>query len=68
MLVKCYVGVVALGDKGMTTGDTNAQWILNCLACCTKIYGEAVIVHQYMPFVMAKVTLRLCSHEDDSQN
>ena len=52
MLVKCYVGVV---DKGMSVGDNNAKWILHCLACCTEVYGEAVIVHQYVPFVMSKV-------------
>ena len=57
MLVKCYVGIVAMGDKGMSIGDTNAKWILRCLTYCTEIYGEAIILHQYMPFVMSKVCL-----------
>ena len=64
MLVKCYVGVVAMGDKGISTGYTNAEWILHCLARCAEIYGEAVIVHQYMPFVMSKVRALDFFHEN----
>lgn len=55
LLVKCYVGVVVLGDKGMQIGDNNAKWILHCIRSCADVYGEAVIVHQYLPFVMSKV-------------
>ncbi|XP_028396070.1 WD repeat-containing protein 81-like [Dendronephthya gigantea] len=57
LLVKCYVGVVGLGDKGMLIGDTNAKWILRCIRSCAEVYGEAVVVHQYLPFVMSKINI-----------
>ena len=50
--MKCYVGVA---EKGILAGDNNAKWILHCLACCTEVYGETIVVHQYVPFVMSKV-------------
>ena len=59
MLVNCYVGVVAMGDKGMAVGKSNAKWILHCLAFCTKVYGDAIIFDQYLPFVSSKVLLML---------
>lgn len=57
MLIKCYVGVLGFGDKGASVGDANAKWILHCLGRFTEIYGEAVILDQYLPFIMSKINI-----------
>ncbi|KAJ8309436.1 hypothetical protein KUTeg_014310 [Tegillarca granosa] len=63
MLALCYLGdeqLLSIGDPDkklpktsrLVCGDKNAHKILECLACIAQLYGEQVLLLQYIPCIV----------------
>lgn len=50
MLPQCYMDVVGVEEFELEDEDRKAKWVLYCLGNFCALYGEAFVLHQYLPF------------------
>ena len=60
MLPHCYIGHVGTADSSdvMVVNDHNAKWLLFCLGNFCMLYGEAFMLHQYLPYIEKTVSVK----------
>ena len=49
LLGHCYVGEVAFDEDKQYLNDKNAKWVLYCLGKLCALYGDAFMLHQFLP-------------------
>ncbi|XP_031561035.1 WD repeat-containing protein 81-like isoform X2 [Actinia tenebrosa] len=50
MLPQCYIDVVGVEEYEFEDEDRKAKWVLYCLGNFCALYGEAFVLHQYLPY------------------
>lgn len=50
MLPQCYMDVVGVEEFEYEDEDRKAKWVLYCLGNFCALYGEAFVLHQYLPY------------------
>ncbi|XP_048586310.1 WD repeat-containing protein 81 isoform X1 [Nematostella vectensis] len=56
MLPQCYVDVLGVAQYEQEDEDRKAKWVLYCLGSFCILYGEAFVMHQYLPHMQKTVT------------
>lgn len=57
MLPQCYIDVVGVEEYEFEDEDRKAKWVLYCLGNFCALYGEAFVLHQYLPYAEKVVSI-----------